>query len=179
MPENVISTLEQLSSIYEEAHPLSIQKETKFLTDEYIKWLEKSRFFAFATSGKDGLDCSPRGDAKDQTFKLLDNKTLIFPDRRGNNRLDSLKNIIANPQIAMMFLIPGVNEALRINGKAQLTTDPDLLSLFDMDGKLPKVVIHVSVEAVYFQCARHLFDLVYGSQMPLLILRQFPLPAKC
>ncbi len=154
MPSNVISSMEELENLYETAHPLSIQKETNHLTPDYESWLSKSRFFALATQGDDGLDCSPRGDATGQVFELLDNRTLIFPDRRGNNRIDSLRNIVRNPSIALMFLIPGINEALRINGHAVISTDGELLKKFEVSGKLPKSVVYVEIDAVYFQCAR-------------------------
>lgn len=156
MPVKNISSIAELEELYGQAHPLSLAKETNFLTNAYQEWLSKSRFFALATTGVDGLDCTPRGDQAEQAFKVVDRKTIIIPDRRGNNRLDSLKNIILNPNIALMFLIPGINEALRINGRATLTTDPDLISQFDMNGKMPKSIIHVDIEAVYFQCARAL-----------------------
>ena len=154
MPTNIISSLEELTAFYEATNPLSIEKETSFLTTEYQAWLSQSRFFALATQGVDGLDCSPRGDKTGQAFKILDDKTLIIPDRRGNNRLDSLKNIIKDPKVALMFLIPGINEALRINGTAVITTDQDLIDNFVVNGQAPKSVIYVKIEAVYFQCAR-------------------------
>lgn len=156
MPKNIVSSLEELATLYDATNPLSLEKETCFLTTEYKSWISQSRFFALATHGTDGLDCSPRGDRPEQAFKILDEKTLLIPDRRGNNRLDSLKNIIENPQVALMFLIPGINEALRIIGEAVIATDHDLINLFTADGTPPKSVIYVNIKAVYFQCARSL-----------------------
>ncbi|MBO6827739.1 MAG: pyridoxamine 5'-phosphate oxidase family protein [Sneathiella sp.] len=152
---HTITSIEQLEQIYGEANPWSLKKETPMLTTAYQEWLERSPFFALATSGADGrLDCSPRGDGVGTLFQVLDDRTLLIPDRRGNNRLDSLKNIVENPNVATMFIIPGISECLRINGKAHLSTDPDLCGRFDMKGKLPQTVIVLKIETVYFQCAR-------------------------
>jgi len=151
---HIITSLEQLQDIYGEANPWSLRKESQKLTTAYREWLDKSPFFALATQGEGGLDCSPRGDAVGSLFEVQDDQTLLIPDRRGNNRLDSLRNIIENPNVATMFIIPGINECLRINGKAHLTKDPDICVRFDMKGKLPKVVVVLKIETVYFQCAR-------------------------
>jgi len=149
-----VTTTRQLQKLYGQVNPISLAKETAALTPEYKKWLQSSPFFSLATIGPEGLDCSPRGDAENQVLRILDDKTLIIPDRRGNNRLDSLQNIVEDPRVALLFLIPGVKECLRINGSASLTTDPDLTSLFEMRGTLPKLVIKIEIKAVYFQCAR-------------------------
>nr|WP_206378274.1 pyridoxamine 5'-phosphate oxidase family protein [Sneathiella limimaris] len=156
MPENLITDIDALQKLYGDINPLSLEKETIYLTDDYRAWIEKSRFFALATGGVDGLDCSPRGDQEGQVLKILDDRTLLIPDRKGNNRLDSLKNIIKDPQVGLLFLIPGINEALRINGRAVITTDQNLIDLFELKGSLPRSVIHIEIEAVYFQCARAL-----------------------
>ena len=151
-----IETLDALSALYGSANPMSLAKETPFLTPEYQKWIEAASFFALASIGPGGLDCTPRGDAKGQAFQVLDQHTLVIPDRRGNNRLDTLKNIITDPRIALLFLIPGIHEALRINGRAHLTTKPDYLERFKVGDKLPLSAIVVDIETVYFQCARAL-----------------------
>jgi len=114
---NRIETLEELSALYNPAHPMSLAKETPHLTPEYQKWIEAAPFFALASIGPGGLDCTPRGDAKGHAFQVMDNKTLVIPDRRGNNRLDTLKNIIADPRVALLFLVPGINETLRIHSR--------------------------------------------------------------
>ncbi|MBE7637108.1 pyridoxamine 5'-phosphate oxidase family protein [Sneathiella sp. P13V-1] len=154
MSNHIISSIEQLEAVYDEVNPISLAKETDYLTPAYQSWLEKSAFFALATSGPEGLDCSPRGDQEGTLFKIVDNRTLLIPDRRGNNRIDSLRNMLRDPRIATMFLIPGISECLRINGTATLSTDPELTGQFDVDGKIPRVVIILKIEAVYFQCAR-------------------------
>jgi len=149
-----ITTIEQLESLYGQPSPTALAKEADHLTDAYQSWLENAAFFAFASGGTNGLDCSPRGDSRGGAFKVLNNKTLAIPDRRGNNRLDTLRNIVTDSNVAILFLIPGITEALRINGHAQITTDPALLDQFDMQGKPPTSVIKVTIDAVYFQCAR-------------------------
>jgi len=109
-----------------------------------------------ASVGAQGLDCSPRGDANSQLFRVLNESTLAIPDRRGNNRLDTLRNIVADPRVALLFLIPGISEALRINGQASITTDPALIDSFAISDRKPATVILVEINAVYFQCARAL-----------------------
>lgn len=153
---HTIATLEGLATLYGVPNPNSIAKETDHLTAEYRRWLEAAPFYAIATSGDGGLDCSPRGDGPGQLLHILDACTLAIPDRRGNNRLDTLKNIIADPRVGLLFLVPGINETLRINGRATITTDPALVEQFDVGGKKPASVIHIRIEAVYFQCARAL-----------------------
>jgi uncharacterized protein len=156
MSEHRITALPELLAIYGETNPISLAKETTALTPAYRTMLASARFFTIATSGHGGLDCSPRGDAMGHLIAIEDDTTLLIPDRRGNNRLDTLKNIIADPRIALLFLIPGVNETLRINGSAEISTDPTLIQRFMMDSKPPRTVIKVNITAVYFQCARAL-----------------------
>jgi len=151
-----IKTIEDLENLYGPAVPGAIKKETGFLTPEYKKWVKKASFFAIASIGPDGLDCSPRGDPVGALLTVLNDKQLLIPDRRGNNRLDTLKNIVFDPRISLLFLIPGINETLRIKGRATVSTNPELIELFDVGGKTPKSVICVEIEAVYFQCARAL-----------------------
>ena len=151
-----VTTLEELTALYKQVNPISISKETTVLTPAYRRWIELAPFFAIATNGADGLDCSPRGDAVGQGFRVLDDATIAIPDRRGNNRLDTLKNIVSDPKVALLFLTPGINETMRVNGQATITTDPDLIASFAVGGKEPASVIIVKIEAVYFQCARAL-----------------------
>ncbi len=153
---NKIETLDALCELYGPANPMSLAKETPHLTPEYQKWIEAAPFFALASVGPGGLDCTPRGDTKGQAFQVVDNKTLVIPDRRGNNRLDTLKNIIADPRVALLFLVPGINEALRINGNAHISANPDVLEPFEVQNILPASAIVVNIDAVYFQCARAL-----------------------
>ncbi len=153
---HVVKTIDELLALYGQIPERSLAKETHQLTAAYRKWIEQAPFFAIASSGPNGLDCSPRGDAAEQLLRVLDEKTLAIPDRRGNNRLDTLRNIIADPRIGLLFLIPGIDETLRINGRATITTDPDLIDSFAVGEKKPASVILVEIDSVYFQCARAL-----------------------
>jgi len=151
-----IDTPEALEALYGKAVINALKKETPELTPEYHRWIERSCFFAIASVGDTGIDCSPRGDTPQQLFKILDNKRLAIPDRRGNNRLDTLKNIVADPRVSLLFFIPGIEETLRIKGRATVTTDPALIDTFEVDGKKPLTVIFVDIDTVFFQCARAL-----------------------
>lgn len=151
-----VSSLEALEALYGAANPNSLAKEVDHLNAAYRAWIERAPFFAVATIGTDGLDCSPRGDRLGDALAVLDDRVIAFADRRGNNRLDTLRNLIEDPRIALLFLIPGINETLRVNGTAEITTDPTLMDRFDMGGKKPLTVIRVHIGSVYFQCARAL-----------------------
>jgi PPOX class probable FMN-dependent enzyme len=148
-----IETIEQLEAIYGPAAPPSLVKEVDRITPDYRLFIEASPFVALATGGPGGLDCTPRGDMPG-FLRIHDDKTLMMPDRRGNNRVDSLRNIIADPRVALLFLIPGSGTTLRVNGRARLSIDPELLASFAMDGKMPRSVLVIAVDAVYFQCSR-------------------------
>ena len=150
---NDVATLERL---YGAPSGAAVEKEIDYLHPHYARLIAASPFFVLATGGPGGLDASPRGDAPG--FVVVENeKTLLIPDRRGNNRIDSLRNIIADPHVALLFLIPGVGETLRVNGRAEISTDPVLLERFRVEGKLPRSVIVVHVDTVFFQCARAIF----------------------
>jgi len=151
---HVVSTLAQLEAVYpEEVYPPAKVKETNRITAAYRALIEASPFFALATSGPDGLDCSPRGDPKG-FVRILDDKTIAVPDRRGNNRIDSLRNLLNDPRVALLFLIPGVSETLRIAGRATISTDPEMCASFTMQGKAPRTVLVIAVDQVFFQCAK-------------------------
>ncbi len=152
---HLVTTPEQLVALYGPVGEASRRKEVPYVHPLYRQLIEASPFAVLATSGPDGLDASPRGDAPGFVV-VVDETTLLLPDRRGNNRIDSLRNIVADPRVALLFLIPGVGETLRVNGRARLTTDPALLERFAVDGQLPKCVVVIAVETVYFQCARAL-----------------------
>jgi len=151
----VIRTVEELKAIYDGTSEASIAKVTATLTAEYRQMIEASPFLALATVGLEGMDCSPRGD-KGGVVRVADDRTVLLPDWRGNNRVDSLLNIVRDPRVALMFLIPGSNTTMRINGRAVVSVAPDLLQSFEMDGKHPRTVIVVEIDEVYFQCARAL-----------------------
>jgi PPOX class probable FMN-dependent enzyme len=150
-----ISTIEQLEAIYGQAGEASLVKEAPRLTPHYRTLIEASPFIALATSGPEGLDCSPRGDLRG-FVRIHDDRTLMIPDRRGNNRVDSLRNIVRDPRVALLFLSPGSGTTLRVNGHARLTDEPDVLASFAVDGKTPRTVTVIAIETVYFQCARAL-----------------------
>ena len=149
-----ITSLDHLAALYPNPiAPASVAKEIDHVDANYAALIAASPFFVLATNGPDGLDCSPRGDLPG-FVTVRDAKTLLIPDRRGNNRLDSLKNILFDPRIGMLFMIPGYGETLRVNGVAVLSHDPELCGRFEMAGKLPACVIVVTVESAYFQCSR-------------------------
>lgn len=148
-----ITSIEQLEAHYGLPQETSTAKEVDWLTPHYRAFIEVSPFAVLATSGPEGLDCSPRGD-RPGFVRIHDEKTLMLPDRRGNNRTDSLRNIIRDPRAALLFLIPGSGTTLRINGRAHLTTDATLCDSFAVEDRPPRSVIVLAVDAVYFQCAR-------------------------
>ncbi|HEV7820814.1 MAG TPA: pyridoxamine 5'-phosphate oxidase family protein [Burkholderiales bacterium] len=145
-----ISTLEQL---YGKASGPAVEKEINYIHPHYRALIAASPFAVLATCGPDGMDASPRGDPAG--FITVENeKTLLLPDRRGNNRIDSMRNILTNPHVALLFLIPGCGETLRVNGRAHISTAPALLERFIMSDKLPRSVIVVAVDTVFFQCSK-------------------------
>lgn len=150
---SIVATIEQLEAIYGETNESSTAKVADYVTPQYRVLIEKSPFAALATSGPEGLDCSPRGDGTG-FVRIHDERTLMMPDRRGNNRVDSLRNIVRDPRTALLFLIPGAGTTLRVNGRAHLSVDPDLLASFKMEGKAPRSVIVLAIDEIYFQCAR-------------------------
>ena len=149
-----ITTVEALEALYQPAPvPASTVKVTDHITPHYAALIQASPFVALATVGPEGLDCSPRGDLPG-FVRIADPRTLMLPDRRGNNRLDSLRNIVRDPRVALLFLIPGSGTTFRVNGRAVLSADPALLESFAVDGKPPRTVTVVTVHEAYFQCAR-------------------------
>jgi PPOX class probable FMN-dependent enzyme len=150
---NTITSLDELRALYDQPTDVSIAKEVDHVSDHYRAFIEASPFFALATVGPEGLDCSPRGDAPG-FVRIAGPKTLLVPDRRGNNRIDSLRNIMRDPRVALLFLIPGIGETIRVIGRATLSIDPDLLASFAVNGKAPSCVIVVAVEHVFYQCTK-------------------------
>ena len=148
-----IETVEQLEAVYGTPGETSLAKEVPIVIPKYRAFIEASPFCTLATRGPEGLDCSPRGDLPG-FVKVHDEQTLMMPDRRGNNRIDSLRNIVRDPDVALCFLIPGSRNALRVNGKAYISDDPELLASFAVKEKAPRSVIIIKTEAVYFQCGR-------------------------
>lgn len=150
-----IETVEQLEALYGAPMQLALDKEVDTIIPAYRAFIEKAPFVVVATGGPEGLDCSPRGDGPG-FVRVADEKTVLIPDRRGNNRLDTLKNIVRDGRIALLFLIPGVGETMRINGTAALSAEPELCASFAVNGKAPATVIVVSVESIYVQCSKAL-----------------------
>ena len=150
---SIVATIDELEAIYGFPGETSTAKVADRVTPSYRALIERSPFAVLATCGPEGLDCSPRGDVAG-FVRIHDEKTLMMPDRHGNNRIDSLRNIVRDPRIALLFLIPGSGNTLRLNGRAFVSVDFELLSSFEMDGKAPRSVIVITIEEVYFQCAR-------------------------
>jgi PPOX class probable FMN-dependent enzyme len=154
-PRHDVTQLAALEALFEPVKEVSILKEIDHVDANYAAWIAASPFCVLGTVGPQGLDCSPRGDAPG-FVRLLDDKTLLLPDRRGNNRIDSLRNIVADPRVALLFFIPGQGETLRVNGRCRLNADPALCAELAVQGKPPKLVLVVSVETAFFQCSRAL-----------------------
>ena len=155
----VIRTMEELDAIYgplAAVAPASVTKVADHVTPEYRRFIEAAPFLALATVGPEGLDCSPRGDRPGELVRIADPRTLLLPDRRGNDRIDSLRNVVRDPRVALMFLVPGSGNAIRVNGRASIEADPALLASFVVEGRAPRTVLVVETVEVYFQCARAL-----------------------
>jgi PPOX class probable FMN-dependent enzyme len=151
--DHLVTTIAQLDALYGEKMPMSVIKEIDHISDGYRKLIASAPFVTVATSGPEGLDCSPKGDAPG-FVRILDDKTLAIPDRPGNNRIDGFRNIVRDPRIALLFLIPGVGETLRVNGRASISIDPELMKSFAVNGKLPRCVLIVHIESIYFHCSK-------------------------
>ena len=150
-----ITSLDALHELYDAPVPTSTTKEIDHLSEHYRRFVELAPFVVLATAGPEGLDCSPRGDTNG-FVRIVDKSTVMIPDRRGNNRLDSLRNIVRDPRVALLFLLPGIGETLRINGRAALSTNTELRESFAVRGKLPVCVIVITIERVYTQCPKAL-----------------------
>lgn len=155
MAPSILRNLAELEAVYGEPVRGSLMKEIDHLSPHYQAFVEHAPFVIVASSGPGGLDCSPRGDAPG-FVTIADERTLLLPDRRGNNRVDTLRNVVEDPRIALLFLVPGVGETLRVNGRAEVDIDPELLARFAIQGKPPRSVLRVHVERVYFQCQKAL-----------------------
>ncbi len=149
----IVRTVEELETIYGTPAETSLVKEVPQITPHYRAFIEAAPFVTLATSGPEGLDCSPRGDLPG-FVRIQDEKTLLLPDRAGNNRIDSLRNIVRDPRVGLLFMIPGVSTTIRANGHAELSTAPELLASFAVKGKPPRSVLVFTIEALYFQCSR-------------------------
>lgn len=153
--QHAIENPADLEARYGAASRASLVKELDYVSEHYRAFIEASPFAIVATSGSGGLDCSPRGDPPG-FVRVLDKHTLAMPDRRGNNRLDTLRNLVEDSRASLIFLIPGVGETLRVNGHGYVVTEPELCESFELQGKLPASVVVFRVSRVYFQCQKAL-----------------------
>lgn len=176
-PEFVVQDLVALRRLYEPVHALAVTKQRSTLGPNAEAFIRRSPFLCIGTQGAQGrADVSPRGDAPG-FVQIIDAGTLAIPDRPGNNRLDTLENIMANPSVGLLFMIPGYDETLRVNGRARLNTQPDLLEAMAVDGRRPRLAIVVEIDEVFLHCAKafrrsHLWDPAHRqdrSDMPSLI----------
>lgn len=151
----MLTTVEELEALYGQPKARSVAKEIPFISDAYGAFILASPFVILASAGAGGLDCSPKGDAAG-FIRIVDAHTLAIPDRPGNNRIDTLRNIVEDPRVGLLFLVPGVGEMMRVNGRAHISDDPALLASFSVDGKPPRTVIIVKVDSVYFHCSKAL-----------------------
>lgn len=163
---DAIESITQLETHYAEAVPGSLTKVCYAITPLYRDWLNQSRFVILSTVGPEGTDASPRGDI-DPVVRVQDANTLLLPDWRGNNRIDSLRNIVRDDRVSLMFMVPGCTNVVRVNGTAIVTADTALRDSFEHKGKTPATVIVTTVQEVYFQCAKAIMrsDL-WGDQRP-------------
>jgi uncharacterized protein len=149
-----VTSVERLLELYPLAPaPNSIAKESPTILPTQARLIAASPFCVISTVGPGGLDLSPRGDAPG-FVTVRDERTLVVPDRRGNNRLDTVRNLVADPRVGLLFLVPGVGEELRVRGTAVVSTDPIELARHEVRGTAPATVVIVTVERAYFQCAR-------------------------
>lgn len=148
-----IEDIESLEARYGAPGEASLVKVARRMTPLYRRWIMASRFCVLTTVGPEGVDGSPRGDDGPVVLEL-DEGTLALPDWRGNQRLDSLRNIVRDPRVALMFMVPGSNNVIRVNGRAKLTADAGLRARFEKNAKRPATVIVIRIEEIYSQCAR-------------------------
>lgn len=153
--KDCVTSLEELDAIYGPVSRGAVVKEVDHIHPVYQPFIELAPFVILATAGPGGLDVSPRGDAAG-FVAIEDERTLLMPDRRGNNRTDSLRNIVSDPRVALLFIVPGVGETLRVNGRAEIVIEPGLLERFAVSGKVPRSVLRIWVESVFFQCSKAL-----------------------
>ena len=155
-PEFLIKDIDELRSLFPATHPVAIQKCLDHLDSHAMDFMARAPILCIGTPSPDGLaDVSPRGDPCG-FVKVLDAKTFVIPDRPGNNRLDTQTNILANPAVGILFMIPGFDDTMRVNGTARISCDPDLLALLAVQDRSPTVAIVVTVKEVFIHCAKAL-----------------------
>lgn len=160
----LITSIDALEALYDDAVPASLTKVARRLTPRYRQWIDASRFTVLSTVGPEGTDASPRGD-DGPVVRIADDQTLHLPDWRGNNRLDCLRNIVRDDRVSLMFMVPGCANVVRVNGRAVLSVDAALTDAFAKDGNAPRSVVVITVEEVYFQCAKAIMRAqIWGGQ---------------
>jgi PPOX class probable FMN-dependent enzyme len=174
---HTVESLAELEALFGPVGEASLRKEVDYLHPHYQAVIRASPFAVLATAGPGGLDASPRGDPPG-FVEVRDEHTLLLPERRGNNRIDSLRNLLVDPRVALLFLVPGVGETLRVNGRATISVEPALLERFRMNGQLPKCVLVITVETVLFQCARAISRSNLWSPVPPDAKRPVPTPGQ-
>jgi uncharacterized protein len=155
MTGHVISEIAALEALYGVPGEASVIKVADRMTPEYRRWIMASRFCVLTTVGPEGTDGSPRGD-DGPVVRERDERTLLMPDWRGNNRMDSLRNIVRDGRVSLMFMVPGSANVIRVNGRAVVSVDPEMLASFVRDGAEPRSVVVIAIAEVYSQCARAL-----------------------
>ena len=153
--QSILACIEDLETHYGKALERSLYKELDYIPEHYAAFIRATPFVVLATSGPDGLDCSPRGDPAG-FLRIIDKNTIHLPDRRGNNRVDTLRNLVVDPRISLLCIIPGIGETLRIIGSVKISIDANLCELHAMQGKAAKAVLIIDVEKIYFQCQKAL-----------------------
>ena len=174
---HTVESIEQLEALFGPVGEASIRKEVPWLHPHYQAVVKASPFAVLATVSPDGLDVSPRGDPAG-FVEVRDEHTLLLPERRGNNRIDSLRNILADPRVALLFLVPGVGETLRVNGRARISVEPALLERFAVNGQPPRCVLVISVETALFQCSRAIVRAGLWAPVPADAKRPVPTPGE-
>lgn len=149
----LIETIDELEALYAAPSGLPVIKEIDYINVPYRQFIEASPFCILSTFGAKGVDCTPRGDAAG-LVRVVDEKTILLPDRKGNNRMDSMRNIIENSQVGLIFLVPNAGETIRVAGRAKIINDPELNASFAMKGKPALSVLSITVDKIYFHCAR-------------------------
>jgi PPOX class probable FMN-dependent enzyme len=170
---HIITTAADLAALFDPVSEAALRKQVSYLHPTYQAMIAASPFVILSTVGVAGLDASPRGDAPGFVV-VRDERTLLLPERRGNNRIDSLHNIVGDPRVGLLFLIPGVGETLRVNGRARISVAPSLLEQFAVRGAPPKCVLEISVEEVFFQCAMAIQRSKLWSKLPDDVVRAVP-----
>ena len=156
LPNQFLTTHEELAGLYGRPTERVLKKALDHVNAAGRAFIAASPFLVLATSGGNGLDCSPKGDAPGFVAVSEDGKTLLIPDRLGNNRIDGLKNLVEDPRVGIIFFAPGANETFRVNGRARISVDPALRARFAVQGKAPKVVLVVAVEQAFQHCPKAL-----------------------